>query len=408
MLVLKNARILDGTGAPPLEGRCIVVQEGRIAAICDAVPDGSGHVLDLRGMTVIPALCDVHTHFSGSGVPALAGMYGRLASRSYAEAREDYIRHGVLNVRTAGDFAGDMLAFQSDSLAGKLRSPRVYACGPMFQARGGHPCYTVFGSDPEIEQKACIIVDDDTDIEGEVARVAAAGAKWIKAFYAYINKPAYPASAPSLTPRVLARIAMAAERENIPLMVHVDDIDGAILAAELGARSVEHLINNGVEAPRAIGDSEIARLKATGATIVPTMVSVRHADGSLPGAPLVYDALKVSVKRLYDAGVPLGVGCDSGIPNVYFGDSLHGELACFVEAGIPPLEALRLATSGNAGLLGIQQELGTVEPSKKADLVVLGSDPLQKIENTRDIRLVMMEGRILHDQLEESRCCKNI
>ena len=408
MLILHHARILDGTGAPPLEGQSIVIQGGRIAAIGTQVPADCGNHLDLQGCTVIPALIDAHTHFSGSGIPALAGMHGRLASRDYAEAREGYIRYGVLTVRTAGDFAQDMLAFQADSLAGRVRSPRVVACGPVFQAPGGHPGFTVYGADPDILRRACILVDEGMDIEGEVARVAASGASWIKAFYAYINKPAYPAAAPALSPRALARIAMAAERENLPLMVHVDDIDGAILAAELGARSVEHLINNGVEDPRPIGDSEVARLKAAGVTIVPTMFAVRQVDGTLPGAPAVYPALCESVRRLYEAGVPLGVGCDAGIPDVYFGDSLHRELACFVQAGVPPLDALRMATLGNASLLGLAPELGSVAPGKKADLVVLGSDPLENIAHTRDIRMVLQEGHILYDNLEGSICCSSI
>ena len=91
----------------------------------------------------------------------------------------------------------------------------------------------------------------------------------------------------------------------------------------------------------------------------------------------------------------MGVGCDSGIPLVPYGECLHMELELLVEAGMTPLEAVTAATGGNARMLRRAEEFGTVRPGLSADLVAVAGDPLKDIRNTRSIRLVISRGRIV-------------
>ncbi len=100
-------------------------------------------------------------------------------------------------------------------------------------------------------------------------------------------------------------------------------------------------------------------------------------------------------KKLYDGGVPLAAGSDLPNPWVIPGVSLHHELRLLHSAGIPPLEVLKIATSGGAAALGLESEIGSIEPGKIADLIVLASDPSKNLQATRAISHVFLGGRFL-------------
>ncbi len=100
-------------------------------------------------------------------------------------------------------------------------------------------------------------------------------------------------------------------------------------------------------------------------------------------------------KRLFDRGVLLTAGSDLPNPWVIPGVSFHEELQLLADAGIPPLDVLQIATSNGAVALGIDDEIGTVEPGKRADLVVLSANPLDDIYNTRSIEWIIQAGTVL-------------
>ncbi len=386
MLAITNVNLIDGTGRQPTENAVIIIDNGVITKTGTDIPVPEGiDVINAKGMTAIPALSDAHTHFSGSSFFERPPLARREQTYDYSEAREACLRWGVLTVRTAGDIVPDILEYKKDVLDGKITSPRVLAAGPMFQARGGHPLNTVFMSDEEIEKNACIIIDDDTDIESAVKAVCEMGVDWIKVFYAHINKMDYPNYVPRLSRSVLERVIRAAHRLGKPVMVHVDDPDEMLEAAMSGADCIEHMI--GVGAGKAQLSLELIELlKSRNVTVVPTMVSIQRFDDKLEGAAPVWEDLKAAVKKLKDAGVPLAVGCDSGIPLVGHGEGVHDELMFFVEAGFTPMEAICAATLGNAKLLQMDDKTGSLEPGKMADVILLGSNPLEDISNTKDIR----------------------
>jgi imidazolonepropionase-like amidohydrolase len=118
------------------------------------------------------------------------------------------------------------------------------------------------------------------------------------------------------------------------------------------------------------------------------------ADDATLGA-LRWDVSRRIVAALHAAGVPLVAGTDAPMPMVYPGYSLHDELALLVESGLTPAAALRAATLGPAELLGLDLELGSVAVGKRADLVLLDSDPLTDIGNARRVHAVVLDGRLL-------------
>ena len=398
MLAIKNVRLIDGTGAPAVDNAVILIENGVFTAAGEGVtvPEGAS-VINAAGLTAIPGLFDMHTHFTGSSSFDHPSMSHRTPSYDYAEAREGFLRWGVTTVRTCGDFAEEMLDFRDDAAAGKTPPcPRVLSVGPMFMARGGHPGYTVFMSDPEVLEKASVVVDDDTDIEAEVERVCAMGVDFVKAFYAHINKMNYPHPVPRLTREQLRRIIDAAHRCGKRVLVHADGCLEARVCAELGADFIEHVIGAGSENTDYTPET-LDIIKRSGAVVSPTIASIAPFD-NMPGAAPVMDKLRETVRRMHEMGIPLGVGCDSGIPFVPFGESVHTELELLVSCGIPECEVLRLATTGCARALGISDTAGGIVPGRDADLLLLTGDPLENITNTRKIALGMMKGRVIYQE----------
>ena len=111
--------------------------------------------------------------------------------------------------------------------------------------------------------------------------------------------------------------------------------------------------------------------------------------------PDVFSGLKKTFKKLHSAGVNIAAGTDSGTPGVVIGKSLHKELELMVEAGISPMAAIMAGTRNAAGNLGKLSDLGTIEPGKLADIIAVSGDPLKDIRETREIKLVTKDGRIL-------------
>lgn len=399
MLVFKNAFLLDGTGSDPVAGATIVVEGKKITQVGKDISFPAGaQVIDLQGKPLLPGFSDAHTHMGGSDRLDRPGLTGRFGSYDYAENREAALNWGVTTVRSAGDFTPEILAYRDEVNNGKIRSPRVLASGRMIQVNGGHPAFTVFFANPEVIDNACVLVNDNTDIELEIKKLAEAGADWIKAFISDDNKMHYPSAAPRLSNKQLRRIADAAHKYGKVLMVHVDDIGNMIEAINIGADSVEHTINVGTS-DHEVTDEVFKLLASRNIWVVPTMVATKNHDGSIPGAPLVYQTLEKALRRMVQAGVKIGVGCDSGIPFVPYGECVHIEMELLTTVGMSPLAVITAATGGNAKMFHKDDVFGTIEPGKAADLVVLGANPLEDIKNTRDIRMVLRDGRVVVDKL---------
>ena len=397
MLAIKNANLIDGTGKEPIPHCTILMDRGKFREIGTDIPIPSdAMVIDLRGKTVIPGLIDAHVHISGSSRLDRPGMSHLTPSYDFAEMREGCLKWGVIAVRSCGHFMEETLAFREGVNNGTIeRSPRVSLSGPMFQAPGGHPCYTVFMSDPEVEQNACAVISDDTPIEPIIRQSKEQGVDFTKIFYAHLNKMDYPNPVPRISKQKLKEIIDVSHQYGLSVTVHVDCPAEMEDAVRCGADCIEHMIGAG-ELDNKLSDELIELTKKSGAVVDPTMISIKRFD-PMGSAPSIWDAVKEAVRKCYDAGIPMAVGCDAGIPFVPFGEAVHDEMACLNEAGIPPLEVITMATAGNAKLLKMEDHIGTIEPGKDADLIVLEKDPLEDIRNTKTIQLVISKGIIVTD-----------
>ena len=399
MLAFINARVIDGTGNPPIESAAVIVNGARIEAVGTDLPIPEGvTVIDLVGRTLLPALSDAHTHFGGADLLSRPGLGGRDITYDYALNSDVNLQWGVTTIRSAGDFMPDIVSYRNDVESNGLHAPRILTAGRMFMAPGGHPLDTVFMHNEAIRDNACILCHDDTDIDAEVKNLADAGVDWIKAFLSTMNKMNYPHPVPRLPHETLKKIVDAAHKYGKPAMLHVENPDDMMEAVELGVDSIEHTIGVGSRSFEMSNDL-LSKLRSSGTYVVPTLSAIKAHDCMPEGAELVCPHLEIAVKRMADAGVCLGVGCDSGIPFLPYGECVHTEMELLVELGLPPLEVLCIATRDNAKLFRLDNTLGTIKAGKLADLVVLDADPLSDIRNTRQICLVIKEGRIAADRM---------
>jgi hypothetical protein len=409
--------VIDGTGAPPRKNVTIAIGGGRILSVGTSVKPAPGaRVIDATGEFLIPGLWDMHVHLDPQG-----NELHTLAANGITGIREMY---SGIPIATLG--AWRMLPGNPRiAAAGFLDGPLMLTAGP---ARPD--AYAVGAAD-----EARLAVDS----------LAARGADFLKVYN-------------SLPREAYFEIAQESKRIGIPFAGHVPESVSPAEASEAGQRSQEHLINillacssreeelrgqristmndpaiSGLERmlqlgfpdPKGLFDSyDEAKAAALFKTFVrndtwqtPTL-ALLHSFLADPErtrrtlymqdlSPEVFDGWMARIRALLDryeklvgdmhrAGVEFLAGTDTSPDNpVPVGIGLHEELELLVESGFTPMEALQTATRNPARYFGKLNDMGTIEPGKLADMVLLYANPLDDIRNTRKISLVILRGRML-------------
>jgi enamidase len=403
VLALTNVRLIDGTGHDPIENMAIIIDGNRIknVGLVTSYPDNT-HVVDLRGFTVMPGLIDCHLHLGGLTVDKPGKAIGKVSlkdmasfffdySRNYAHRRWLAIANGVTTIRSAGDHYPHIIKLRDKIAAGKLVGPRIFAPGPTITAPGGHPAGTIYNGNRYIIKNATRQIAEVSSAREEVRRLVEGGVDCIKAIYSDINPMDITHKVPRLSLNVLEALADEAHQHNLRLMVHTGSPKETMDAVKAGADSIEHGILPGADSTE-FEDDLVKIMLDRGTYFVPTLAIAWAYKDAYPD---VFSGLKMTFKKLHSAGVNIAAGTDSGTPGVVIGKGLHKELELMVEAGISPMEAITAATRNAADNLGKANELGTIESGKLADIIAVSGDPLKDIRDTREIKLVIKDGKIL-------------
>jgi enamidase len=381
----------------------IIIDGNRIknVGLVTSYPDNT-NVVDLRGLTVMPGLIDCHLHLGGLTVDKPGKAIGKVSlkdmasffldySRNYAHRRRLAIENGVTTLRSAGDHYPHIIRLRDKIAAGKLVGPRIFAPGPTITAPGGHPAGTIYKGNRYIIKNATRQIAEVSSAREEVRRLVEGGVDCIKAIYSDSNPMDITHKVPRLSLDVLEVLADEAHQHNLRLMVHTGSPKETMDAIKAGADSIEHGILPGGDSTE-FEDDLVKMMLDKGTFFVPTLAI---AWAYKEAYPAVFSGLKQTVKTLHSAGVNIAAGTDSGTPGVVIGKGLHKELELMVEAGISPMEAITAGTRNAADNLGKANELGTIEPGKLADIIAVSGDPLKDIRDTREIRLVIKDGKTL-------------
>jgi enamidase len=415
LLALTNARVIDGTGAPPRDGQTIVIRDGRITEVSGAAraPEGA-RTLDLAGKTVIPGLVMVHEHlFYPTSPSSSLTVYGQLG----ASFTRLYLAGGVTSMRTAGNMNGFMdINVKRLIEAGQQAGPWIDATGPYLNGPGA------FLQLQPLKGPA--------DARRQVAYWADMGAT---SFKTYMH----------ITRVDLKAVIDEAHRRKLKVTGHLCSVTFAE-AADLGIDNLEHgflaatdFVENKVpdecpsqaRANRAIGDLDehAAPFKALVSKLVARKVAITSTlpvfETFAPGrpAPPGLEILVPELRRQYEktaadlpetspyktllpkemalerafvqAGGLLVAGTDpTGFGGVIPGYANHRQVELLVEAGFTPVEAIKIATLNGAVYLGRDAVVGSIVTGKQADLVVINGDPSRSIADIRNVETVFKRG----------------
>lgn len=401
LVALVNARVIDGTGRPPLERATVLIGSGRIQAVGAppevGIPAGATSV-DMSGKTIMPGLVNAHAHVNvdrGATLPVRDDLIRRL--RTYAE-------YGVTAVVSLG-------STETDEIEGlKLRDEQERA--PLTRARLYTGGLNAVGATPDEARRS---VNRLADLKVDIIKF-------------HIN-----GNPNDMTPETWSAIIDESRKRRLRTAVHIFYVKDAQAAVDKGVDILAHSIRD-----RDVDPAFVAELARRDIGYIPTLtrdLSVFAYETTpaffkdpffLRGIPLyraqveqlsnpasqekvrsdkqaqdIKPALRQAsrnLKRLADGGVPIAMGTDSGAannPGRWQGYFEHTELRMMVEAGLSPMQALVAATGGAARVMKLDSQLGTIERGKWADLLVLDANPLADIRNTERIHSVWIAGRRL-------------
>jgi imidazolonepropionase-like amidohydrolase len=395
-VVLRGGVVMDGTGAEPAAAD-VLVAGGRILDV--GVGLDADRAIDCAGAWISPGFIDAHVHVCIDHVDLMRHMEDPFSLRFYVAAKNlaALRRIGVTYVR---DAAGADLGIKTALARGIIPGPRLQIAVTMLSQTGGHgdgwmpsgSCAPTFGSG---EYPGCpaAIVDGIDAMRVRVRELVRAGADVIKvAASGGVMSPRDDPRHPQFSLAELQTAVEEAARAALPVMAHAQSTDGIKNAVRAGVRSVEHGVF--------LDEEAVDLMLAHGTFLVPTLMAPQSvleaaASGDAVGDTFVDKARDVvaahrrSFALAAEAGVRIAMGTDAvGIPQ---GRNLE-ELGHMVELGLRPVQAHHAATGAAAQLLGIADEVGTVTPGKRADLVVVAGDPLDLSGLAQRVQRVFMDG----------------
>jgi imidazolonepropionase-like amidohydrolase/ABC-type multidrug transport system permease subunit len=418
---LKNGKIVD------------VVEEGQTPADKPAYYS----TVEAAGKTLLPGLIDVHAHFGASGVVMSETPDQEITNWSQ-HAVASYLYSGVTAAKSVGDATDDLLKLKHRLAAGEILGTELFMTGPLFTAPGGHGT-EYFQYLPEALRKSLEpqMAAAYTVPAEATARVDALAAQGVDGIKAVLESGGGGRLFERLDLNVFDAVAAAAKRHQLPLVVHTGTPQDVQDAISRDIAAIEHGSMRDV-----IPESTVQEMASKHIRYDPTLVvlesiiRIGQRDASIMEDPLVRQTIPAklgarmrawiqkndgisafpqipglkntpAVKNLlsmYRAGVPLVLGTDSGNLGTFHGPAVHREMELWQDAGIPPADILKAATSNAADLLGAGNRIGKVVKGYEANLLIVDGNPLEDIRGTRRISDVFFKGeRVRRSSLFESR-----
>lgn len=400
-VVIRDVTVLQPSTGQTLPHRTVTIRGDRITAVdpADDTPPGPGDI-DGRGKFLMPGLWDVHVHLSDMGRATLPVL----------------IASGVTSVRDMGGDIAELTAWRNAVEAGVQVGPRVKLCGPMLEAPG----------DQSIARgvRDHLAVDGPEEARRIVADIAARGADCVKmrsvrdlATYEALGQAAEQAGLPltghppyAFDPVEFGRVRQQTFEHMFypyPFRTLPEDRQTAIVASmlERGIRVAPSIIawapsmrsQAALKAEFEVMTGDVAAARFVSPRLHENWRELTEQSRGTSGWARTIVIAAGDARRMYDAGVPLLVGTDTGAPFVSPATAVHEELELMVSMmGLTPAEALRAATWVPAGLFDQQDELGSIDVGKRADLILLDDNPFAAISHIRLIDTVIARG-IVHD-----------
>ncbi|HXH81872.1 MAG TPA: amidohydrolase family protein, partial [Candidatus Tectomicrobia bacterium] len=399
-LVLTGANLIDAVREGVTEGASVTIEQGRIVEVLDGrrSPATRGaRVIDLDGAWLLPGLWDVHVHLEAPRIPGASVAEQTL--QYAANAIDGLCQAGVTGIRTAGVPHYIDVALREAFDAGRLPGPRILAGGWFLTTTGGHALRTEFAR--RCDGREAFVQAIREAIEQGVDHVklnltgGIVGPAWDRHWRAF------------LMPDELEAAFAICRQRGVRVMAHAASPEMVRAALALGAHSVEHgyqmddaclelFADRGAWYVPTLGITHLTPAQATTAWEKRWIEQRGLTPEVIRRAEEAVDAHREWFRRALRAGVRMALGSDVR-PH---GEGARLEMGLWVKDGATPWQTLVAATRHAAELCGVGDQVGTVEVGKRADLIVVGANPLDDVDHVRRLRLVLKDGRVVADHRE--------
>jgi imidazolonepropionase-like amidohydrolase len=410
-VVLTGARLIDGTGRAPIEHAMLVVANGRVAAVgalSTMKPPAGATTVNVAGKTIVPGFINAHGHL-GAGDKKLP-LHDQIVQQLRL-----YAQYGVTTVQSLGDDGVESVKVHDEQERGMFDRARLYTAG------------------------AAVVGDSVDDARQKIDKVAAQRIDIVKtrmnrlafADGSRTGSPTTFRTAPDMAPDVYRAVIEQAHAHGLRVAAHLFYLDQAKALVDAGLDVIAHSVRD-----QNVDRALIASVKQKNVGYIPTLTrdvavfefestpayfsdpfflrgaAVYRNDMEIVKDPAFQEKVRMSteaqltkkaleqglrnVKLLSEGGVTIAMGTDSGaVVGRWQGYNEHRELELMVKAGLSPMKSIVAATGGAARVTRLDTLLGTLEPGKWADFLVLNANPLSDIRNTRQIDSVWIAGRQL-------------
>jgi imidazolonepropionase-like amidohydrolase len=409
--VLKNFTLIDGTGRAPAANSAMIVDAGRITWIGPVAqlkaPVGAESI-DLTGKFVMPGIINLHGHL-GATVD-LQQSADNITEANVEKNLRTYAAYGVTTVLSMGTDKDIVLTMRDKQRAGRPVETRIYSAGQGFIFKGG------YGGLVGVNEGVSTTAEVEKQLDSLAAKKVDIVKLWMDDHLGEQKKMPY---------EIGKAIIDGAHRRNLPVAAHIFYLADAKKLVEYGVNGLAHSVRDKAidqelidsmkkhgtwqlagtlsregsmfvyaKTPvfasdpfftRGVSDSVLKTLKS------PEYQKAQAADPHFAHYEEFLATAEKNLKRQVDGGVKYGFGTDSGPPGRFPGYLEHWEMELMVQAGISPSQVIQAATKNGAEFLHAK-DLGTLEKSKWADLIVLDKNPLDDIRNTRTISAVFIAG----------------
>lgn len=412
MIVLKG-RVLDGNGGAPIEKGAVVLEDNRIRLVCrqSQLPDDpAAEVYELENGTIMPGLIDAHVHM-GWGSATAVDWISMTPQLSMARALRDMAQLRQQGYTAFRDLGSDVLLMRPAVAEGLLDVPRIFGAGRIISQIGGHgdvyqklsleasqraysPAFIVNGVD-EVRRACRINVRNGADL----IKIMTTGGVFSQ------GDKATPHS--HFSQEEIRAAVEEAENMGSYVSTHAQATRGIKMALKNGVKCIEHGFY--------LDEECIELMVKNDCYLVPTLAIMHASKLYFQGKEGVLPYLKEKTEKSYEAHyrslemarkarITVGVGCD------FLGDAAFGcsyseatlELERLCVAGYTPMEVITMATKVNARLLQMEEQLGTLESGKLADVLLVDGKPDEDIRVLRrsdHVKLVIQDGRIVKNAM---------
>ncbi len=409
-LLVQHGCLFDPVKLEVHDDMDILIEEGRIRTVSPhPVASHSKSVIDATGCTVLPGLFNLHSHpqrrharYMGPRSPFRIGAAAVEALPNtqrllYAiqNCWRELLEEGVTTIRAAGSKDFLNIELREVFAGGTFDGPRILATGPLLAITGGHGTRGLDGG---------MQADGADEMRRVVRTVLKAGADWIKLCVsgglAGIHKGDHP-SIVEFTPEEVRAAVVEAHKRRRKVMVHGMSAESVKMAVEAGVDCIEH--------GNLLDDEAIDMMSQKQVSFVPTMSGIRRVyererDGGRPDVAEmlreVIDPQATAVEKCIKRGILIGTGTDTL-------GSISREIEMLAACGMSNAQALAAATYKSATIVDMQDEIGSIEEGKVADMVIVEGDPVSDLAALRQIREVICRGNLVTwKHLASSRAAK--